>query len=205
MSEVGDGTPLPAAFFARPARELARALLGQVLVSTIDGWRTAGRIVETEAYIGPDDPASHAARRIGRTARNASMFGPPGLAYVYRIYGIHWCLNVVSDVEGFPAAVLLRALEPLAGLGYMRQRRWPPHATGRDRDLARGPARLCQALGITGTLDGHSLRDPPLVVVESTAGAAADIVSGPRVGVTRAREWPLRFRLVGSPWVSRGG
>ncbi|MGH7481001.1 MAG: DNA-3-methyladenine glycosylase [Longimicrobiales bacterium] len=192
--------PIGAGFFARPAEEVARALLGRLLVSTVDGVRTAGRIVETEAYVGPHDPASHAAERIGRTARNRSMFGPPGHAYVYRIYGLHWCMNAVTGEEGFPSGVLIRAIEPTEGIGMMRERR------GGDWDgrrLTGGPARLTVALGITGALDGASLDRPPLWISGAPAPVQdAEVVCGPRIGVTRAADWPLRFHLSGCRWVS---
>lgn len=158
-----------------------------------------GRIVEAEAYVGPHDPASHAAERIGRTARNASMFGPPGIAYVYRIYGLHWCLNVVTGPEGYPAAVLIRALEPLAGIETMRRRR----RLRRDHELTSGPARLAEALGITGALDGHPLQEPPLVLAAGEPVPDEAVAVGPRIGVTRAQDWPLRFYVRGNPWVSR--
>ena len=204
--------PLPPAFYARPADEVARDLLGAVLVSTTGGALVSGRIVETEAYLGPHDAASHAAERTGRTARNASMFGPPGIAYVYRIYGLHWCLNAVTGPEGYPAAVLIRALEPLEGIEVMRRRRGlrpaesaggPRQRQGRDRELTRGPARLAQALGIDGALDGHRLQDPPLVLAEGERVDPAAIAVGPRIGVTRAVDWPLRFYIRDNPWVSR--
>ncbi|MBW3552241.1 MAG: DNA-3-methyladenine glycosylase [Gemmatimonadetes bacterium] len=191
------GAPLPAAFFARPSREVALDLLGKVVLSSLGGETTAGRIVETEAYIGPDDPASHAAERIGRTTRNATMFGAPGLAYVYLSYGIHWCLNAVTDREGHPGAVLIRALEPLSGLETMRARRGTT-----DRELGRGPGRLTQALGITGALDGHALQDPPLSFHAAPPLFPEQIEAGPRVGITRAVDWPLRFMVMNSPWVS---
>lgn len=177
---------------------MAPSLIGHYLVSTLGGERTVGRIVETEAYLGPDDPASHAAERIGRTTRNAAMFGPPGTAYVYRSYGVHWCLNAVTDREGHPAAVLIRALEPVAGLDVMRARRGTS-----DRDLARGPGRLTQALGITGDQDGHPLVDPPLILAEGRQPDPEDIEVGPRIGISRARDWPLRFTLAGSRHLSR--
>jgi DNA-3-methyladenine glycosylase len=194
-----DFHPIPAAFFDRPAESVARDLLGGVLISTIGGEETVGRIVEAEAYIGPHDPASHAAERIGRTARNASMFGPPGIAYVYRIYGLHWCLNVVTGPEGYPAAVLIRALEPLAGIETMRRRR----RLRSDRELTSGPARLAEALGITGALDGHPLQEPPLVLAAGEPVPDEAVAVGPRIGVTRAQDWPLRFYVRGNPWVSR--
>lgn len=210
---------LPAGFFARPARNVARELLGAVLVSTVDGALTAGRITETEAYIGPQDPASHAAKRIGRTSRNQAMFGPPGTAYVYRIYGIHWCLNVVTDREAFPAAVLIRSLEPLAGFDTMRVRRGTaapaPVPVGaaeddlqtarnpEDRTLTTGPGRLAQALGVSDALDRHDLQAPPLRLLAGRSAPDHDVASGPRIGVTRATSWPLRFFLQRSPWLSR--
>ncbi|HSJ14589.1 MAG TPA: DNA-3-methyladenine glycosylase [Longimicrobiales bacterium] len=194
---------LPARFFAQPAEGVARALLGTLLVSTIDGQTTAGRIVETEAYVGPHDPASHAAERIGRTPRNEPMFGHPGIAYVYRIYGVHWCLNTVTDEAAFPAAVLIRALEPLRGLDVMRARRARDGRTPPDRHLASGPGRLAAALGITGALNGHPLDRAPLWIEPGTDVADADVSAGPRIGITRAAEWPLRFCVRGSAWLSR--
>ena len=199
-----DWTPLPPAFYERGAEVVARDLLGAVLVSDIGGERTAGRIVETEAYLGAPDPASHAAERIGRTARNESMFGRGGLAYVYFIYGMHWCLNAVTGEPDVANAVLIRALEPLEGLDVMRERR--ALRSGRapkDRDLARGPARLAEALGISGALDGHDLALPPLVIAHGEPVPEGAIVAGPRIGITRAADWPLRFHVEGSPWVSR--
>ena len=190
---------LGADYFARPAEAVARDLLGTIIVSTIDGALCAGRIVETEAYTGPEDEASHAAARIGRTRRNAAMFGPPGIAYVYRIYGVHWCLNTVTAEEGHPSAVLIRAAEPVVGIAVARARRGGRH----DRDLMRGPGNLCAALGITGTLDHHPLDTPPLVIRVGTAVPDAAVRRGGRVGVTRAADLPLRFWVAGSPWVSR--
>lgn len=194
MEEEVLGVP----FYGRPARDVARDLVGKLVVSEVGGERVGGRIVETEAYIGPEDPASHAAERIGRTARNAAMFGPPGTAYVYLSYGIHWCLNAVSDREDHPGAVLIRALEPLVGLPVMRRRRGT-----RDRDLARGPGRLCQALGVTGSLNGHPLTDPPLQFLDAPALPEPAIQAGPRIGISRALDWPLRFTMRGSGWLSR--
>lgn len=205
MSRAGGGwTPLPPAFYERGAEVVARDLLGAVLVSDIGGVRTAGRIVETEAYLGAPDPASHAAERIGRTARNESMFGRGGIAYVYFIYGMHWCLNAVTGEPDVANAVLIRALEPVEGVDAMRERR--AGRTGRaprDRDLARGPARLAEALGITGALDGHDLALPPLVIAQGDALPDSAVAVGPRIGITRAADWPLRFFVEGSPWVSR--
>lgn len=191
---------LPVSFFDRDAGEVARDLLGVVLESTHGGRVTRGRIVETEAYLGPHDAASHAAAKTGRTRRNDPMFGPPGTAYVYRIYGLHWCFNVVTGPVGYPAAVLLRAVEPLAGLEVMRERRGEGVP---DRDLARGPGRLAQAFGITGELNCHPLQEPPLRLIAGAPIAEEQVAVGPRIGVTGAVDWPLRFYLAESPWVSR--
>ena len=199
----GTRTPLPHSFYARETELVSRALLGQILVSTIDGKRVEGRIVETEAYVGPHDPASHAAERIGRTQRNRAMFGPAGFAYVYRIYGVHWCLNAVTREPDYPAAVLIRAVEPLYGLETMRRRRWPEGRSGVDRQLASGPGRLAAAFGITGALDHHDLTRPPLYIVPGDPVPEADIVAGPRIGVTQAADWPLRFCVHGCEWLSR--
>ncbi|TVR63337.1 MAG: DNA-3-methyladenine glycosylase [Gemmatimonadales bacterium] len=182
---------------AGPAAVVARDLLGWRLVSLIDGVRTSGRIVETEAYVGAHDPACHGA--VGPTPRNRTMFGPPGRAYVYFIYGMHWCFNVVTGDEGDPEAVLIRALEPLEGGDAMRRRR------GRPQDPANGPARLCQALGIDGTMDGHTIDRPPLYLEPPDGPVSPDqvAVSG-RIGIRKARDWPLRFFLAHSPHVSSG-
>lgn len=195
--------PLDTAFYARPAEAVARDLLGTLIVSTVGDETTIARIVETEAYIGPHDPASHAAERIGRTSRNATMFGAPGFAYIYRSYGIHWCLNVVTDTVGFPAAVLIRAIEPVAGIETMRRRRWPDREPGPDTHIGSGPGRLGVALGITGTLDGHPLEQPPLQITAGTVVGPTRFTKGPRVGITRAMDWPLRFSIRGNPHVSR--
>ncbi|MCS7281965.1 MAG: DNA-3-methyladenine glycosylase [Anaerolineae bacterium] len=197
-------TPLPRDFFARDTLQVARDLLGQVLVRILDGERLSGRIVEVEAYIGEDDLASHA--RFGRTPRNEAMYGPPGHAYVYQIYGLHHCLNIVTEAEGFPAAVLIRALEPLEGLAQMRQRR----GISDPLLLTSGPARLCQAMGIDRRLDKADLCAPNAVLfVEPGAPVPDDLVAtGPRVGVQgdlRARTIPWRFYLRDHPCVSHRG
>jgi DNA-3-methyladenine glycosylase len=183
-------TVLTRGFFARSVHEVAPELVGAMLLVAGIG----GRIVEVEAYES-GDPASHGYR--GPTARNRAMFGPGGHAYVYRSYGIHWCLNLVCGSEGSPEAVLVRALEPLVGLDRMRARR----GLDEDRRLCSGPGRLCQALGVTGAHDGLPLDRPPfeLQAAEKTVG----IVTGPRVGITRAAELPWRYGLAGSPFVSR--
>ncbi len=177
-------------FFARSVHEVAPDLIGTTLL--VDG--AGGRIVEVEAY-DQEDPASHGYR--GRTQRNASMFGPPGRAYVYRSYGIHWCLNLVCEDEGSASAALIRALEPTHGLDQQRARR------GLDdpRLLCSGPGKLCQALGITNELDGHRLDQPPFELRERVE--AVEVLAGPRIGITRAAERPWRYVEAGSRFVSR--
>jgi len=188
---------LPSSFFYRDARTVARDLLGCYLGSTLDGAAVGGVIVETEAYTGPDDPASHAAARIGKTQRNRSMFGPPGRAYVYRSYGIHWCLNVVTERVGYPSAVLVRALDPIRGLEKMRARR------NRSTHLCAGPGRLAQALGVSGEMDGHPLGEDPLGLKTGWEVPEDLVGTSGRVGVRHASEWPLRFFVRGHPEVSR--
>jgi DNA-3-methyladenine glycosylase len=170
--------------------EVAPQLIGVTLL--VDG--VGGRIVEVEAY-DHEDPASHGYR--GRTRRNASMFGPPGHAYVYRSYGIHWCLNLVCEEDGVAAAALVRALEPTHGLDGMRRRR------GLDdpRLLCSGPGRLCQALGISREHDGCRLDRPPFEL--RAPDARAETVAAPRVGISRAAELPWRYAEAGSSFVSR--
>jgi DNA-3-methyladenine glycosylase len=177
-------------FFARSVHEVAPAIVGATLLA--DG--VGGRIVEVEAY-DEHDPASHGFR--GRTQRNAAMFGPPGQAYVYRSYGIHWCLNLVCEPEGAASAVLVRALEPTNGLDVMRARR------GFDdvRALCSGPGRLCQALGITGEHDGLALDEPPFELHGAARGI--QVWRAPRVGITRAVDLPWRYGEAGSRFVSR--
>ncbi len=154
-------------------------------------------VVEVEAYTGPDDPASHAAARIGRTRRNASMFEAPGTAYVYLSYGLHWCLNVVTGPIDDPCAVLLRAVDPTEGLGVMVARR------GRERDLTSGPGRVGQAFGITDALDRHDLSSSPLRLLPGWSIPPGSIDVSPRIGVSRAQDWPLRFSVRGNTSVSR--
>ncbi len=188
---------LPLSFYRRPVAVVARELLGCRLVSDVDGVRTAGVVVETEAYGGSDDPASHAATRSGRTDRNAAMFGPAGRAYVYRSYGVHWCMNVVTGGEGDPQAVLLRALAPLEGVEAMARRR------GREAALTAGPGRLCQALAITGALYGHDLSRPPLRLLPGTPVPDEAVAVSGRIGIRHATERLLRFHVRGDPNVSR--
>ena len=190
-------------FYARDTEKVARDLLGTILISTIGGKRVSGRIVETEAYIGPHDPASHGAERVGKTKRNTSMFGPPGIAYVYRIYGVHWCLNAVTHEEHYPAAVLIRAVEPLEGIPLMMRRRFRTSSGSKERDLASGPGKLAAAFAIDGAIDGHALDRRPLWIEAGTTVLKRDIVAGPRIGITKAADWPLRFCVRNSPWLSR--
>lgn len=198
MSTTRRAATLPVSFFARPAEQVARELLGATVVSTLAGARTAGRIVETEAYLGYDDPASHGYRN-RRHAQNEALFGPPGTWYVYLSYGMHWCANLVCGATGQASAVLLRALEPVQGLAVMRERR----GAVADRQLCSGPGKLCQALAITRDQDGLSMRRSGAVVLSAGEPPAA-IIAAPRIGITKAMDWPLRFVVDGSPWVSRG-
>ncbi len=182
--------------------EVAPWLLNKVLVRRDSSGRTvrSGRIVEVEAYRGADDPASHAHR--GRTARNATMFGPPGGLYVYFTYGMHWCANVVCWPDGEAGAVLLRAMAPLAGLPAMRQDR--PTAR-RDRDLARGPARLCQAMDITGSEDGSDLVEGvPLALVDDGTAPPSDPERSTRVGISSATDRMWRWWVPGDLHRSQG-
>jgi len=188
----------PAAVLRGSTLEAARALLGSVLASDVQGCPSAGVVVETEAYIGPGDPASHAAERIGQTDRNSTMFAEGGLAYVYRIYGLHDCVNVVTGPEGAGLAVLIRALRPLTGIPVMRRRR------GRSTDLSNGPGKLSQALGITTTLDGHPLDSPPLRLLKGWSVPDDLVEVTGRVGISRAVDWPLRFFVSGDRAVSKG-
>lgn len=193
----GRAALLPVSFFRRPAPEVARDLLGRILVVDGPAGRVAGRIVETEAYLGGEDPASHAAG-YRRTARNQAIYGPPGTWYVYLSYGMHWCANLVTGPPEEGAAVLLRALEPLEGLDLMRARR----GTSAPRLLCAGPGRLCQALGIDLALDGQPMPASPARVLRGQPVEPALVLATPRVGITKAVEWPLRFVVRGSPWVS---
>jgi DNA-3-methyladenine glycosylase len=191
--------PLAVSFFDRAAEKVARELLGAYLVSDCGGSRCVGRIVETEAYPGPHDPASHAAAAIGRTPRNDPMFGPPGTAYIHLNFGVHWCLNVVVGREGYPAAVLIRAVEPVEGLDAIRRRR-----RGRpDRELTSGPARLTRALAVRPGLQRHSLTEPPLFVAAGEPVPVRALVRATRVGITRGTEKEWRFYDRRSACVSR--
>ena len=208
--------PLGREFFAGDARCVAKALVGKLLVHR-DG--RVARLVEVEAYMGTDDPGSHAFR--GPTPRAAIMFGPAGYLYVYFSYGMHWCANVVCGPEGTASAVLLRAAEPLGGVGAMRLARSHGQNALRDLDLCRGPARLAEAFGITGEMNGIDLvasagtgagNGPGarhgrslLWLADDGAGAGGPVVATPRVGLSasRAPELPWRYVVAGSPWASR--
>ncbi len=183
-------TPLGRGFFARSVHEVAPELVGCTLL--VDG--VGGRLVEVEAY-DAEDPASHGFR--GETARNRAMFGPPGHAYVYRSYGVHWCLNLVCGREGVPEAVLVRALEPTPGLERMRERR----GLEDERLLCAGPGRLCQALGVTAAHDGLPLDTPPFGLL--AAAEEVTVARGPRVGITRAADLSWRYGIAGSRFLSR--
>ena len=192
-----NGKPLDRDFYARSALEVAPDLLNKVLVAP-DG--RAGRIVEVEAYRGADDPGSHGFR--GRTKRNATMFGPPGHLYVYFTYGMHWCANVVAETDGVAAAVLLRALEPLEGLDAMYSARGS--AARGDRDLCSGPAKLTQALGIDGDLDGADLvsGDRGVTIVDDGQPPQRVSVVTTRIGLTNGTDLPWRFYVDGVSHVS---
>jgi len=181
-------TPLPAAFFAADVETVARALIGTTLL--VDG--VGGEIVETEAY-DAGDPASHSAN--GPTPRNRAMFGPPGHAYVYRIYGLHWCLNLVCATPG--SAVLLRAIAPTHGIETMIARR----GLADPQLLCAGPGRLCAALAVNGRLDGHALAAPPFALFAAEHPPALAV--GARIGITKAADRPWRFGAAGSRYLSR--
>lgn len=196
MTTTRRAATLPVGFFTRPADVVAQELIGTVMLSRIGGETAAGRVVETEAYLGVVDPASHAYRG-RRTANNAAIFGAPSLWYVYRSYGMHWCANLVCAREGEAAAVLIRALEPVEGLDVMRLRRGAVD----DRHLCSGPGKLCKALGITRELDGMLMPDSPVIV--QNGEMPARVVATTRIGITQAADWPLRFVAAESPWLSR--
>jgi len=198
MTPARSRRTLPVEFFHRPADEVAPDLLGAIIVSGSGRNATAGRIVETEAYLGGSDPASHA-YQLRRNARNRALFGPPGTWYVYRSYGIHWCINLVCAAEGQGGAVLIRALEPLEGLALMRRRREAIRAL----DYCSGPGKLTQALGIDLRLDGLPMPDSSVRVLREPGSGPPEVATTPRIGITRAADWPLRFVIRGSPFASR--
>jgi DNA-3-methyladenine glycosylase len=184
---------LSESFYSRPTVNVARELLGKVLVHK----KTAGRIVEVEAYLGVEDLAAHASR--GVTERTRVLFGPPGRAYVYLSYGMHECLNFVAEPDGVAGCVLIRAVEPLSGLELMRQRR---PAARESRQLCSGPGKLTAALGITRALNGANMTRGGEFVVRS-GPAPVEIVTTTRIGITKCADWPLRFYEKGSRFVSR--
>jgi DNA-3-methyladenine glycosylase len=186
---------LPHSFYDRATTEVARDLLGRFLVHQTAVGVLAGTIVETEAY-GPADPANHAFR--GMTKRNMVMFGPPGMLYVYRIYGMYWCCNAVTGREGLGEAVLIRALDPLIGLDVMRHNRGIEDV----RLLCKGPGRLCMALGITGERNGADLAAGPVYIAGSPQPDVRVIATG-RVGISQAADLPWRYYVADSPYVSR--
>jgi len=195
--------PLPRSFFEPSASLVAPLLLGRLLIHNAPEGRIGGIIVETEAYLA-DDPASHAFR--GQTARNRSMFGPPGHAYLYFIYGNHWCFNAVCGARGVGEAVLVRAIEPVFGLGLMRLRR----RVAADQQLTNGPGKLCAALGLDRGFDGMDLCDAnsPVFMAENPdrrklLAGQGTVTTSPRIGISKAAHLPLRFHLRGNIHVSR--
>jgi len=190
----------PRSFYSRPALDVASDLLGKVLVRRLGRRELAGKIVETEAYVGPHDLACHASK--GHTPRTAVMFGEPGHAYVYMIYGFHFCLNVVTEPAGYPAAVLIRAVEPLENVELMRRFRNNPK---REIDIGSGPGKLCKAMSIDKTLNGEDLLGATIWIEDRKLDPGA-IRTSPRFGVDYAGEYkdkPWRFYIEGNPHVSR--
>jgi DNA-3-methyladenine glycosylase len=191
---------IPRSFYSRPALEVASDLLGKVLVRRFDRKNLSGRIVETEAYVGPHDLACHASK--GHTPRTSVMFGAPGHAYVYMIYGFYFCLNVVTERVGYPAAVLIRAVEPIENVGVMRSLR---HDPDRDTNIASGPGKLCMAMSITKELNGADLLGN-IMWIEDRGLDPEVIETSPRVGIDYAGEYkdkPWRFFAANNPHVSR--
>ena len=191
---------LPRSFYSRSTLQVASDLIGKVLVRDFDGRRLSGRIVETEAYVGPHDLACHASK--GHTPRTSIMFGPAGYAYVYMIYGFYFCLNVVTERKGYPAAALIRGVEPLENLDFMRKLRNNPE---RDTNIASGPGKLCKAMSIDKRLNGEDLLGQTLWI-EDRKLDSGPILTSPRVGVDYAGEYkdkPWRFYLANNPHVSK--
>lgn len=195
LAQPSSTSKLGPEFFNRPTLTVAQELLGTVLVRKINRNLLSGMIVETEAYIGEDDPASHAYR--GMTPRNKLMYGPAGFAYIYFIYGNHFCLNFVTEPEGFPAAVLIRALQPLAGLEQMLENRW---SAKNQAQLCNGPGKLCQALQIDQKLNGISLASSQLFLV--AGNSAGQIGNSPRIGITQGQERKWRYYIKNNVYVS---
>jgi DNA-3-methyladenine glycosylase len=193
------GKVLPRDFYNRETELVARDLLGTVLECETDDGIASGIIVETEAYLGEHDLACHAA--VGRTARTEHLYGPPGISYVYFIYGMYWCFNAVTRQVDQPSAVLVRALEPLDGIALMHKRR-PRIKT--DTELTNGPGKLCTALGITGAMTGKSLQRKPLIIREGESLADGQVEVTTRIGITKSADWPLRWIVRENRFVSRG-
>jgi DNA-3-methyladenine glycosylase len=191
---LANSLPLPRDFYDRPAIEVARDCLGKIIVHG----SAAGRIVEVEAYLGVNDRAAHSWR--GPTARTRVIFGPPGHAYVYFIYGMYECLNFVCEPEGQAGCVLIRALEPLSGLAIMRRRRPRAH---RVEDLGSGPGKLTLSMGITRQLNGADLVAGPLQVRRARDESSFEVLVTPRIGITHCADWPLRFIIANNRFVSR--
>ena len=196
--KVKPGRPFAAGFYDRATEIVARELLGAVLEHRTAEGTVRGRIVETEAYLGPDDPACHAAA--GLTERTRILHGPPGHAYVYFIYGMHWCFNAVTREAGHGSAVLVRALEPLSGLALMRRRR----EIDDDVGLTSGPARLCEAFAIRRSQNGVRLDRGPLRILQGLSVPDESVLITPRIGIRKAADWPLRFLVKQNPFVSKG-
>ena len=199
MPQGRGGRIVPQSFYDRETEVVARELLGTVLECETGDGVASGIIVETEAYLGEHDLACHAAA--GRTARTEHLYGPPGISYVYFIYGMYWCFNAVTRAEGEPSAVLVRALEPLDGLSLMHTRR--PRIK-KDVELTNGPGKLCTALGITGAMTGKSLQRKPIVIREGAAVADKEVEITARIGITKSADWPLRYIVRDNKHVSRG-
>ncbi len=208
LSQIVAGT-LPQAFYEQPTLEIARQLLGKTLAvvpEDAESEATAGIIVETEGYIGPEDPACHAFG--GRTRRNDILWGPPGVAYVYFTYGNHWMINVATGPEGYAAAVLVRAVQPILGLETMRDRRGLHRLKGKndDRQLTNGPGKLCQAMDVTGILNGQPYAGPRLYLADTPPEChlpAFETAETTRIGITRAVDFPWRYYVKGNRFVSR--
>lgn len=215
VAGAGSRRPLARAYYRRDAAVVARSLLGAILECDADDGRASGRIVETEAYLGPPDAASHAVA--GLTPRTRDLFGPPGSAYVYFVYGVHWCVNAVTDPPGGGMAVLIRAIEPLDGVQLMRRRRAASAGRGRkvardadvrdadrrDRELTNGPGKLCAALGIDGRMSGRTLQRPPITIRQGREVPDSDVLVSPRIGLTQAAHYLRRYFVRDNLFVSR--
>src|ERR1043165_3249384 len=198
-SQFHRGKILSRGFYDRETELVARDMLGTVLECETEDGVASGIIVETEAYLGEHDLACHAAA--GRTARTEHLYGPPGISYVYFIYGMYWCFNAVTREAGQPSAVLVRALEPLDGIALMHKRR--PRIKN-DVDLTNGPGKLCTALGIVGSMNGKPLQRKPLLLRAGEPIESSQIEITTRIGITKSADWPLRYIVRGNRFVSRG-